>query len=214
MTTAEAVASGTRVAAARQNLQDNPNQRGLKTRLAETEYDEPFKDVSAFMKFFPNWNMVDRIACDPAHQFYNLVKDFLALIGDFGTMALKRKYLDAEQKNNRFMDVELGKAPWHISMKYKNILTQYLKTLKIPNSWPMMLNYFSDEYEKIKIAEALAFTGQIGSYFIDLTDIPSEEIKGVFIEMLSVCGQLMDKCSPSKSALKALHEQLVSRYCL
>ncbi len=213
MTNDEAVAAGTRVAQARRKLQENPFQTGLKTRLKEAEFEEPFKDVSVFFKYFPHWDMVNRIACDPAHQFYNLIKDFLALIGDYNNMSLKQAYLDAEQDKGRLLDVNVGEAPWQVSNKFKTILTLYQSTLKIPNTWPLMLDYFSDEFQKIKIGEALAYCGSIGCYFTDLTDIPSDEVKQIFVDMLQVCGKLIDKCSPSPAALKEAHDQLVSTCC-
>ena len=186
MTTKEAATSGRETGKLVRELQGyldakEKTPRGLKTQVKEKIEQEPFKDESVFMKFFgPDWDMIKRIAVDPAHQFYNLVKDYLALIGNYGSMKLKAKHLDAEQKHGRFKDVTLGNAPWQVSAKLKSVLTQLQGSLKIPNTWPMQLSYFTDDYEKIKIAEALAFCGDIGCYYTDLTDI-QPDIKEVCV---------------------------------
>ena len=164
------------------------------------------------MKMFPEWDMIKAIAVDPAHEFYNLVKDFLALIGDCSKMKLKRKYLDNEQHHGRFLDVKVGDAPWHVSTQYKTILTELLATLKIPNSWPNLMSYFTDEYEKIKIAECLAFCGDIGSYLTNLTDI-EDNLKAVFVELLKVSGGFISKTSKSADLAK-LHTQMVSHFTI
>ena len=111
MTTAKARDSGRRAGTIAQELANarasgEPIPRGLPTKAKEVEESEPFKNESVFMKFFgPDWDMIKRIACDPAHQFYNLVKDLLALIGNFGSMQFKEKYMQHEQEHGRFKDI-------------------------------------------------------------------------------------------------------------
>lgn len=101
-------------------------------------------------------------------------------------------------------------VPFHISNKRKSILTQlvnYLKT-KIPYGRPAMLDYFTEEYEKIKIAEALAFCGDTGSYLIGLTDL-REDVKEIFIELLKVSGTVISKAS-TKTTLREAEDKLVN----
>ena len=61
-------------------------------------------------------------------------------------------------------------VPFHVSPKFKAILTQLVDVLKttIPYGRPALLDYFTDEYEKIKIAEALAFCG-VNDRFFEIT---------------------------------------------
>jgi hypothetical protein len=213
MTTAAARASGARTKAKREELEGYLNTntdppRGLKTRYKELVEKEPFKDESVFMKYFgDDWDMIKRIAVDPAHQFYNLVKDYLALIIDYGSMKLTKEHLDAEQDKGRFHDVTLGKAPWHVSKKFKKIITGLVKNLKVAHGRPSLMDYFTDEYEKIKIAEALAFCGDIGCYLTDLTDMVAD-LKSVFIDLLRVCEGFISKTS-TKTQLARFQRRLV-----
>lgn len=221
MTTEEARASGERCGQKIRELQryrdakEKPP-RGLVTEVKNTEEEESFKDVCAILKLHEaeGWDLISRIACDPSHEFYNLVKDFLALIGNYGNMELKPKYLSKEQERGRFPGVtrtkkkqktntetepdseEVNGVPFHVSKKLKSILTQLVRDLrhKIPYGWPALMDYFTDEYEKIKMAEALLFCGNVGSYLIQLTDI-QDKVKVVFIELLSVSSLVINKSS-------------------
>ena len=57
--------------------------RGLKSAVKNVIQQESFKDEAVFFKYLgEDWDMIKRIAVDPAHQFYNLIKDYLALILD------------------------------------------------------------------------------------------------------------------------------------
>lgn len=219
MTTEEARASGERCGQKIRELQryrdakEKPP-RGLVSEVKNTEEKESFKDVCAILKLHEaeGWDLISRIACDPSHEFYNLVKDLLALIGNYGNMELKPKYLLKEQEHGRFPDVtrskkkqqsntepeseEVNGVPFHVSKKLKTILTQLVRDLryKIPYGWPSLMDYFTDEYEKIKMAEALLFCGNVGSYLIQLTDI-QDTVKVVFIELLRVSSLVISKSS-------------------
>ena len=111
MTTEKARASGEKTAAQVQELQNYRDTRariprGFVGEVKKTVEREPFKDVSVFMKFFgDDWAMIHRIASDPAHQFYNLVKDLLALVGNYGSMSFKAKHLKFEHDRGRFKNV-------------------------------------------------------------------------------------------------------------
>jgi hypothetical protein len=98
---------------------------------------------------------------------------------------------------------------FHISAKYKAILTQLVNELKskIAYGRPALLDYFTDEYEKIKIAEALAFCGDVGSYFIGLTNLRTD-IKDIFIELLKLSGTVISKAS-TKTVLKEAEQKFV-----
>ena len=83
-------------------------------------HQEPFKDEAVFFKYFgDDWNMIKRIAVDPAHQFYNLIKDYLALILDLDSKKFRMEDLTKEQKHGRFKDIEMKNVPWHVSKSTK-----------------------------------------------------------------------------------------------
>lgn len=105
-------------------------------------------------------------------------------------------------------------VPFHISPKFKSILTRlvdYLKTT-VPYGRPALLDYFTDEYEKIKIAEALAFCGDIGCYLIGLTDL-QDDIRSIFIDLLKVSGKVVNRTvvddPPTPSELREAERLLV-----
>ena len=135
MTTEKARASGERTAAKVQELQNYRDTkaripRGFVGEVKRTVEREPFKDVSVFMKFFgDDWDMIERIACDPAHQFYNLVKDLLALVGNYGSMSFKAKHLKFEQDRGRFKNITTSqrKPQNKESKKRKKIITQAMR---------------------------------------------------------------------------------------
>ena len=111
MTTAKARASGERTADAVQNLQELRDgggviPRGLVGEVNAIREREPFKDVSVFMKLHGlDWDMIRRIACDPAHQFYNLVKDLLSLTTNFGPHKFTAGHLQFEKGHGRFQSI-------------------------------------------------------------------------------------------------------------
>ena len=104
---------------------------------------------------------------------------------------------------------EPDNVPFHISSKFKVILTQLVDHLKttVPYGRPALMDYFTDEYEKIKIAETLVFCGDVGSYLINLTDIQAE-VKGVFVDLLKVSEIITSKCTPT-DVLKQAEKKLV-----
>jgi hypothetical protein len=214
MTTTEARESGRRAGDKQRELDgyldaktDPP--RGLKTKVKKIIQQEPFKDEAVFFKYFgEDWDMIKRIAVDPAHQFTNLVKDYLALVLDLDSKKFRAEDLTKEQEHGRFRDIEMKSVPWHVSKKYKNILSKLQKSLKIPEGWPMMLDFFSDEYERIKMAEAMAFTDDVGLYFSNLTDI-EKDYKELFVELLKLSSTFVSKTPKTPTAVKNLQKQLV-----
>ena len=193
MTTAKAIKSGRDVEEAL-----GRTLRGSMTKkcLEEVVKKNPFKGVSVFTEFFgEDWDMIRRIAIDPAHEFYNLVKDLLALVLSLKSMAFKPKRLEEEKKMGRFKDLKNSKeADWIISQRIRTILSQVIKShkLKVPDSWPKTLDYFSEDYEKIKLAEAMSFCGDRGAYFLGLTDI-HPDIKELMVELLRVVSSFIKK---------------------
>lgn len=160
-----------------------------------------FKDVSVFTTIFgEDWDLIHRIATDPAHELYNLVKDLLGLMCNSGSMQFKAKYWELEKKLGRFGNLKTHYgapvAPWHISTQRKQILTSLIDSglFKGCDGWPKTISYFSDEYEKIKIAESMAFCGDRGKYFMGLTDI-DDQFKLDFMELLKVADGLLAKTS-------------------
>ena len=78
MTTEKAVQQGEAMRDAKQKLQ---NKSMTKTAFEALQKEMAFKDVSVFHEFFgADWDIISRIACDPAHELQNLVKDMLALV--------------------------------------------------------------------------------------------------------------------------------------
>ena len=78
MTTTKAVQQGQAMREAKLRLQ---NKSMTKKDFDELQKEKAFKDVSVFHEFFgEDWDIINRIACDPAHELQNLVKDMLALV--------------------------------------------------------------------------------------------------------------------------------------
>lgn len=78
MTTKKAVEHGRAMQDAKQKLQ---NKSMTKKAFDDLQKEMAFKDVSVFHEFFgADWDIISRIACDPAHELQNLVKDMLALV--------------------------------------------------------------------------------------------------------------------------------------
>ena len=177
-------------------------------RLAEIFEEQPFKGVSVFATFFGSkWQMIERTGIDPAHEISNLVKDMLALMLNKNAMEFKPKRLEEEQKMGRYKNWSSNKkASWRISAQFIMILSTLLASnqLKISAAWPRLLNYFTDEYEKIKLAEAMAFCGDRGCYFIGLTDI-DPAVKQLFMELLRVVGGFMKKYTIRSQLLRYLY---------
>ena len=132
----------------------------LKKDLEELIKVQPFKGISPFLRFFGfKWDMIARIVIDPAHEFHNLVKDLLALMNCVSSMQFKPKRLAEEKLMGRFTSLANNRqAPWIIRPRLRKILSALLKSgkLKLPSAWAKLLNYFNDDYEKMKIAESLA----------------------------------------------------------
>jgi len=169
------------------------------TNLLATIEEQPFKGVSVFATFFgSNWDMIKRACIDPAHEVTNLVKDMLGLMLNKGAMEFKPKRLVEEKLMNRYKNLASNKdAPWRISARFIAILCSLMSstTLKVADAWPRLLNYFSDDYEKIKLAESMAFCGDRGCYFVGLTDI-QPKVKKLFLELLRVAGGFLKKTIP------------------
>ncbi len=88
-TTKGATESGRLVERMLDATKTQPYATGSKQRYKEAEFEEAFKSVSAFTEFFTEeWDLILRIAADPAHEFFNLVKDMLKLICSLGVCIL------------------------------------------------------------------------------------------------------------------------------
>ena len=208
MTTSKAFLSGQVVEEAIRNCKSrNITKEALKQILS----DQPFKGVSVFQRFFgPNWDMIRRVAVDPAHELHNLVKDMLGLLLSDGAMDFKPKRLAEEKLMGRFKNLQNSRqAAWILSAKRKLILDALIESrqLKVPEAWPRILNYFNEDYEKIKLAESMAFCGDRGAYFIGLTDI-APALQKNFIELLKVAGGFIAKTS-KPADLNRLNDRLV-----
>jgi hypothetical protein len=204
MTTEAAVRSGQNVQNARARWK---NKSMTKARLDEIIKEEPFKDISVFKEFFgDDWDLIKSIACDPAHELQNLVKDLLALLTDQGNMHFKAKLWRTEKQAGRFQEFSthygVPVASWHISNKIKTVLTRLIEAnvLKVPEGWPATTSYFSEDYEKIKLAESMAFCGDRGVYYLGLADI-EPSIRDDFIELVTVAGYFISKTTTGTSFL-------------
>jgi hypothetical protein len=195
-TTQQASAVGRAVEAAEERARrGDMTQTALKNLIA----DSPFKYVPVFTKYFgEDWDLISRIATDPAHEFQNLVLDLLDLICNEGKMKLKDKYWEEEKKQGRFRDFpkknRVVQAPWHASKQVKNILTVLIRDgkFKTASAWPAVMPYFGEGHNKIKIAESLAFCGDRGAYFLSHLDI-EPTLREHFVELLVVSGELLAK---------------------
>ena len=114
-------------------------------------------------------------------------------------MRYKKKFWDKDKKTRpsvRNFTTHYGCpiASWHLSKKCKAVMTALIASqrLKVPNSWPPTSAYFSEDYEKIKIAESMAFCGDRGAYFLSLTDI-QPAVRDEFIELLHIAGSFVNK---------------------
>lgn len=86
-TTPQATKSGDIVRRLRSVTLQKPYPHGSKARLKQAEFEERFKDISVFTEFFGvEWDLISRIAADPAHEFHNLVKDMIKLICGLGRL--------------------------------------------------------------------------------------------------------------------------------
>jgi hypothetical protein len=208
MTTIKAIQSGERMEKA---IADCKAAYITRSKLLEQAKKEPFKGVSVFQKFFgKHWDMIGRIAVDPAHEMHNLVRDMLGLLLSEGAMDFKKKRLDEEKKMSRFKNLKKPKdAGWIISAKRKAILDNLIARheLKVPEAWPRIINYFNEDFIKIKLAESMAFCGDRGAYFIGLTDV-APALRNNFIELLKVTGGFIAKTS-AKANLKKLNNRLL-----
>jgi hypothetical protein len=207
MQTSAAIAAGRDVEEAIRRF----NNRSMsKKRLEEIIKEKPFKGVGAFSEFFgEEWDMIKRIAIDPAHELHNLVKDLLALMQSASSMDFKPKRLAEEQKMHRFSNfANRHDAEWLISERRREILCSLIENrlFLVPESWPKIINYFNDDYDKIKLAESMAFCGDRGAYFLGLTDV-TEYLKLLFIELLQVAGGFMKKTT-RPTELQSLQERL------
>lgn len=201
MTTQAAVKSGKNVEEAVRRTKNSSMSKNMLKKIIESE---PFKGVSAFIKFFgPDFNIIPRIVIDPAHEMHNLVKDVLGLWLNVGGMEFKPKRLSEEKKMGRYSRYNNNTdAVWRINSRLLVILSTLMESgqLKIPEAWPKLLNYFSEEYEKIKLAESMAFCGDRGCYFVGLTNLPAD-VKDLFCEVLRVAGGFIKK-STSRAQLE------------
>jgi hypothetical protein len=128
---------------------------GARTRYKKAVEEASFKSVSVFTeRFGVEWDMINRIATDPAHEFHNLVKDMIALIANIGNMTFTEDIWKKERQYNRFKDVaNFKQAPWHAtkdSMQEVQDLTQS-GVLKVPYGWPSLIHYFHSDYKKVSI---------------------------------------------------------------
>jgi hypothetical protein len=73
-TTKDAIIAGEAVERLKAVSEKVPYIRGSKSRYKEALEQERFKHVSVFTAFFgESWDLISRIAADPAHELHNLV---------------------------------------------------------------------------------------------------------------------------------------------
>jgi hypothetical protein len=148
MTTAKATQAGREVEDAKRRVADKSMTKiALKDLLEKTS----FKEVPAFTKMFgEQWDLINKIATDPAHEFQNLILDLLALLCNAGSMKLKTAHWREEKKFGRFRNFGTSHgapvAPWHISACVKSIITGLIESgkFRVPAAWPKNMSYFSD----------------------------------------------------------------------
>ena len=137
-----------------------PNGSGAKSRYEEEAAHKSFKDNSVFTEILgTEWDLLMRVAVDPAHELHNLVKDILSLICNKGSMSLTVTHLEWEQKFHRFKDFAGGpsSAPWVASTKrlgeVENVVAgegHNNSVLRSPYGWPTNVHYFGEDLKKGK----------------------------------------------------------------
>ena len=132
---------------------------GATSRYKTALKDASFKDNSVFTEILgEEWDLLMRVAADPAHELYNLVKDILSLICNKGNMSLKASHLVWEKKYGRFKNVaSAATAPWIAStgrlLEVENVVTGEGYTrplLRNPSGWPGSVHYFGTDIKKGK----------------------------------------------------------------
>jgi hypothetical protein len=84
-TTTFATQSGDKVERLKAVTERIPYQKGSKSAYKKAYFEERFKSKSVFTLFFgEDWDLISRIAADPAHELHNLVKDLLKLVLGIG----------------------------------------------------------------------------------------------------------------------------------
>jgi hypothetical protein len=79
--------------------------------------------------------------------------------------------------------------------------------MRLPVGWPDLIRVFSKDYEKLKLAELLAFCGDRGVYLVGLTDI-ADDHKKLFIDLLSLIGEYIRVVSTKRQA-REVHNKLI-----
>jgi hypothetical protein len=158
-TTAQAKQEGLGMRRLKHLADTGRNGDGAKTRYETGVKDNSFKDNSVFTEILSEeWDLIMRVAADPAHELYNLVKDILSLICNKGNMSLKASHLEWEKKYGRFKDVaSSAQAPWVAStgnlQEVENVVTGEGHTrplLRYPTGWPTNAHYFGADIKKGK----------------------------------------------------------------
>jgi hypothetical protein len=190
-TTAEHIASGKRMDA----------YKGNKTNRAILQKSEPSKGEDAFSTALrredgTNWDIIRRIANDPAHAFSNLCKNLLGLICSRGMMKWKPARIAKDRKAGRFKNIRCDKkvnamrsdAPWLASNERLREIDDWCESLKMPTDWDPIGRPF-EESQKMSIAMALSFLGDRGCYILGLlVDDLNPEILDMFMRLIRTAG--------------------------
>ena len=127
---------------------------GAKSKYDNFIKDARFKGVSFLNEFLSlDWDLMNRVTTDPAHEFHNLVKDLLSLLCNKGNMAFRTKYLKQERSNGRFRDVKKTcEAAFIATTECLQSIEKIIESnvLKVPYGWPSMVNYFGEDVKNGK----------------------------------------------------------------
>jgi len=77
----------------------------------------------------------------------------------------------------------------------------------LPTGWPGLIRVFSKDFEKLKLAELLAFCGDRGKYLVGLTDV-DPVLKALFIQLLDLMGKFI-RVTRTKKQNAVVHKELV-----
>ena len=110
-------------------------------------------------------------------------------------MQFQPSALAREKKFGRFKNLrDVKEAPWLASRSLLKLVGTLIESgkLRVPYGWPAMLNYFHESHKKgvskMKLAEALAFCGDLGVYLLSLLDM-EPAVKELLQEVIKVsCG--------------------------
>jgi hypothetical protein len=168
------------LAAARRVLQ-NPTESVRKQ--------EPYFDISVYVKLIPDFDLLGVASNDPAHALDNLMKQIFLLVGNKGKMSTGKDAMDIDFLCGKFPEKGQGKFPFQASngIHVEEIMRKY----KSPRGWSKMRRPISKP-TGMKMVESLRYLMDTGVYFLMCLDL-EEEYQRILIELIQAARILLSK---------------------